>query len=104
MHMNDSELRRRELLRQTRKLYDERQEVPAVHPRYGNIYRSLYDGEEEHVPSGGSFYIRLAVGILCFICFVYMDRERCGCRDDQRSLEESVTGGEVSIESQGEVR
>ena len=76
MHMNDSELRRRELLRQTRKLYDERQEVPAVHPRYGNIYRSLYDGEEEHVPSGGSFYIRLAVGILCFICFVYMDQSK----------------------------
>ena len=84
--MNDSELRRRELLRQTRKLYDENQEVPAVHPRYANIYRSLYDGEEEHVPSGGSFYIRLAVGILCFIC----------CRDDQRSVEEPVTGGEVS--------
>lgn len=76
MHMNDSELRRRELLRQTRKLYDERQEVPAVHPRYGNIYRSLYDGEEEHVPFGGSFYIRLAVGILCFICFVYMDQSK----------------------------
>ena len=76
--MNDSELRRRELLRQTRKLYDESQEVPAVHPRYGNIYRSLYDGEEEHVPSGGSFYIRLAVGILCFICFVYMDQSNAG--------------------------
>ena len=29
--MNDSEMRRRELLRQTRKLYDDRREIPAVH-------------------------------------------------------------------------
>ena len=87
MHMNDSELRRRELLRQTRKLYDERQEVPAVHPRYGNIYRSLYDGEEEHVPSGGSFYIRLAIGILCFVCFVYMDQSKVKVADvDSRAI------------------
>ena len=45
--MNDSEMRRRELLRQTRKLYDDRRDIPAVHPRYGRIYHSLYDSEEE---------------------------------------------------------
>ncbi len=73
--MNDSEMRRRELLRQTRRLYDEKQELPAVHPRYGNIYHSLYDGDDE-VPSGGSFYIRLVIGILCFVCFVYMDQSK----------------------------
>ena len=73
--MNDSEMRRRELLRQTRKLYDEHRDVPAVHPRYGNIYHSLYENsEEESRPSGGSFYIRLVIGILCFIFFVYMDQ------------------------------
>ncbi|HJC91137.1 MAG TPA: hypothetical protein H9695_09170 [Candidatus Mediterraneibacter excrementigallinarum] len=76
--MNDSEMRRRELLRQTRKLYDERQDIPAVHPRYGRIYHSLYDNENEEEPgfSGGSFYIRLVIGILCFICFVYMDQSK----------------------------
>lgn len=70
-------MRRRELLRQTRKLYDERRDIPAVHPRYGRIYHSLYDREEEEqVSSGGSFYIRLVVSILCFICFVYMDQSK----------------------------
>ena len=33
--MNESELRRQELLRQTRKLYNDHNELPAVHPRYG---------------------------------------------------------------------
>ncbi|HIZ74439.1 MAG TPA: hypothetical protein H9723_04245 [Candidatus Mediterraneibacter stercoravium] len=75
--MNDSEMRRRELLRQTRKLYDDRREIPAVHPRYGNIYHSLYDSEEEEQTSyGNSFYIRLVIGILCFVCFVYMDQSK----------------------------
>ena len=75
--MNDSEMRRRELLRQTRKLYDDRREIPAVHPRYGNIYHSLYDSKEEEQTSyGNSFYIRLVIGILCFVCFVYMDQSK----------------------------
>ena len=75
--MNDSEMRRRELLRQTRKLYNERQDIPAVHPRYGRIYHDLYgagDGETEQIR--GSFYLRLVIGILCFICFVYMDQSK----------------------------
>lgn len=74
--MNDSEMRRRELLRQTRKLYDERRDIPAVHPRYGRIYQSLYSEEEQTHQTGGSFYIRLVIGILCFICFVYMDQTK----------------------------
>lgn len=32
--MNDSELRRRELLKQTRRLYQDSAAIPAVHPRY----------------------------------------------------------------------
>ena len=40
--MNESELRRQELLRQTRKLYNDHNELPAVHPRYGRICSSLY--------------------------------------------------------------
>ena len=76
-YMNDSEMRRRELLRQTRKLYDERRDVPAVHPRYGSVYHSLYDdGEEEQTSLAGSFYIRLMIGILCFAGFVYMDQSK----------------------------
>ena len=75
--MNDSEMRRRELLRQTRRLYDDKKEIPAVHPRYGRIYHNLYDNNaEEQEPSEGTFYIRLVIGILCFVCFVYMDQSK----------------------------
>lgn len=69
--MNSSEQRRRELLRQTRKMYDDSR-IPAVHPRYGNIYRDLYDTEETEY-EGGGFVFRLALGILLFICYVWMD-------------------------------
>ena len=75
--MNDSEMRRRELLRQTRKLYNERQDIPAVHPRYGRIYHNLYGaGDDGAEQVKGSFYLRLVIGILCFICFVYMDQSK----------------------------
>lgn len=80
--MNDSEARRRELLRQTRKLYDERKDVPAVHPRYGKIYHDLYnENEKPETASRGTFYIRLAIGILCFVCFVYMDQSKAKVAD-----------------------
>ena len=61
-YMNDSEMCRRELLRQTRRLYDDKREIPAVHPRYGRIYHNLYENNtEEQEPSGGTFYIRLVL-------------------------------------------
>lgn len=73
--MNDSEMRRRELLRQTRKLYDDRKEIPAVHPRYGRICQDLYGSKDsERESSGGTFFLRLVVSILCFVCFVYMEQ------------------------------
>lgn len=75
--MNDSEMRRRELLRQTRKLYDDRRDIPAVHPRYGRICHDLYkENGEEQENTRSTFYIRLVIGILCFICFVYMDQNK----------------------------
>lgn len=70
--MNESEARRRELLRQTRKLYNEDGFVPAVHPRYGNIYHDLYDDGTQERPKN-SFFFRLSLGILCFVCYVWMD-------------------------------
>lgn len=74
--MNDSELRRIELLKQTRNLYDDKRDVPAVHPRYGRIYQDLYSSNEEQDQPGGTFYIRLVICILCFVCFVYMDQSK----------------------------
>lgn len=77
--MNDPEIRRRELLKQTKRLYDEQREIPAVHPRYGRIYHDLYQQESDRKEkAGGSFYLRLVIGILCFICFVYMDQSDAG--------------------------
>lgn len=70
--MNDSEARRRELLRQTKELYDDNRFIPAVHPRYGNIYRELYgneDGETIH----NTFFMRLGLGLLCFAFYIWMD-------------------------------
>ena len=64
--MNESELRRRELLRQTRRLYNDHNEIPAVHPRYGSICSSLYgDGQadrQSETARSGSFLIRLVIG------------------------------------------
>ena len=101
--MNDSEMRRRELLRQTRKLYDEHRDVvPAVHPRYGNIYHSLYEQEEERT-SGGSFYTRLVIGILCFICFVYMDQNGVDIARVNSSEIVNQIGTDLDVEAVREV-
>lgn len=78
--MNDSEARRRELLRKTRRLYDENHSVPAIHPRYGNLYHELYD-EEESTYSKDSFIVRLTLCILCFICYVWMDSSQATIAD-----------------------
>jgi hypothetical protein len=78
--MNDSEARRRELLRQTRKLYSDSHSVPAVHPRYGHIYHDLYE-EDDPIVEQGSFMLRLSIGILCFLCFVWMDYRKVEIAD-----------------------
>lgn len=72
--MEDPEIRRRELLRQTRRLYEEQDSIPAVHPRYGSIYHHLYGGEEKEEIHSGTFYLRLVLGILFFVFYVYMDQ------------------------------
>ena len=74
--MNDSELRRRELLKQTRRLYQDSAAIPAVHPRYGHIYHELYDTpdsrEAEH--HSGSFFARLMLSVFLFLSFVYIEQ------------------------------
>lgn len=71
--MNDAERRRAELLRQTRRLYNENEKIPAVHPRYGGVYHALYE-DDGPKSAGGGFCLRLAVSILLFVCFVYMEQ------------------------------
>lgn len=74
--MNESEMRRRELLRETRRMYRESESVPAVHPRYKAAYQDLYrkDTKEERDRSG--FYFRLILAVIGFICYVYFDQNQ----------------------------
>lgn len=74
--MNASEKRRKELLEQTRRLYSDRREPPAVHPRYGAIYSGLYGNDSEESTSAGSFGVRLFLAFLLFAGFVTMDRQQ----------------------------
>lgn len=70
--MNEAEERRRELLKRTKRLYDDSSSVPAVHPRYRHIYRDLY-GAEEREGIQSSFFFRCTLGVLCFLCYVWVD-------------------------------
>ena len=79
--MNEQEIRRKELLRQTRKLYDERQEIPAVHPRYSGAYNSLYGRREDEQTTGGSFRLRALIAVLCAACYIYIDENQINIAD-----------------------
>lgn len=72
--MNDSEKRRRKLLEQTRDMYSDKRNPPAVHPRYGAAYSRLYEGETGDVVSG-TFVIRTFLCVMLFAAFVVMDYE-----------------------------
>ena len=66
--MTDTEKRRNELLRETRKIYSEKYAPPAVHPRYQTVYKSLYKNETEEKPNS-SFTTRLVIALLLFGVF-----------------------------------
>lgn len=102
--MNESEMHRRELLKQARRLYEDRREIPAVHPRYGRIYHDLYpENKGMKEQTGGSFYLRLVIGILCFICFVYMDQSSAGVAEvNSDSITEEI-GKDLDLEKIAEV-
>ena len=67
--MNESEKRRRELLRSAREMYGDSYIPPAVHPRFRNIYGDLYESEEQSSGLQTRFYI----GCVLFLVFVLMD-------------------------------
>lgn len=73
--MNSSEKRRKDLLEQTRRLYSDRREPPAVHPRYGSVYHGLYGSDSEESTPAGTFGVRLFLAFLLFAGFVTMDRQ-----------------------------
>lgn len=71
--MTDTEKRRLELLTQTRKLYHDTGKVPAVHPRYGNAYRTLYENnnfnENSNKNKSSSINLRLFLALLIFVLY-----------------------------------
>ena len=77
--MSDSEERRRELLQQARQHYHGGELFPAVHPRYHHIYKELYG--EEQTPVKSTFYIRAVIAVLCFLCYMWIDKERIEIAD-----------------------
>lgn len=73
--MTDAERRRIELLEQTRKLYSDKNSVPAVHPRYQSAYHSLYKNEiQEERKKTGTFGARTVIAILLFCLFLAASR------------------------------
>lgn len=71
MVMTETEKRRVTLLQETRKIYSEKYNPPAVHPRYQSAYQSIYKSDqiqtEENQP--GTFGIRIVIAILLFSLF-----------------------------------
>lgn len=93
--MNDSEIRRRKLLEQTRELYHDRRGVPAVHPRYKSAYSQIY--EDETAVQTGTFGIRLFICILLFACFVSFDKNNTEFREVNSSRIVEEISGDLDI-------
>lgn len=70
--MTEAEKRRIELLHQTRTLYSDRIDVPAVHPRYRSVYGELYH-PEGNSGRNSTLGIRVFISILLFILFAAAD-------------------------------
>lgn len=89
--MNDSEKRRRELLEQTRELYSDRYDVPAIHPRYRDYYRQLYPEDSEGQYS--TFGLRVFFCVLLFVAFVAIDakKQEIWNVDSKRIVQEITT-------------
>lgn len=73
--MTDAEKRRIQLLQQTRALYSDRGNMPAVHPRYQSVYGDLYHMREQEGSRlrGGTFGIRMFISLMLFVLFVTAD-------------------------------
>ncbi len=65
--MTEAELRRVELLAQTRNTYKERGNIPAIHPRYRSVYNEVYGSTETPSKDGVSF--RLAIALFIFVVY-----------------------------------
>lgn len=69
--MTESEARRAELVQQTRRYYREQGNLPIIHPRYG----TYFPGKEKR-GSGNTFFLRLTVSVVCFLCYMWMSHDQ----------------------------
>ena len=67
--MNELEKRRKDLLIQTRHLYNEKYTPPAIHPRYRTTYHALYDSKGE--VKRKKLWLRIIV-ILLMLLMIYI--------------------------------
>lgn len=76
-HMDsETSRRRKKLLEETRRLYQEQNKNPAIHPRYQALHKSLYD--QEYTPQNNSLKLRILLSILCFVCYMILDYGNIG--------------------------
>ena len=71
--MNDVEIRRLQLLENTRNNYSNRHSPPAIHPRYRGAYSSLYGEEEKPIYIKNAWLIRLVIAVCIFALFLFFD-------------------------------
>ena len=57
-------------------MYDEDRFIPAVHPRYRNLYQDLYEPDEKQVPNSSFRFDRRAYRV---ICMLWADGLFAGC-------------------------
>ena len=87
MQEKESEVRRRRLWEENRRRQRNTGMItPAIHPRYGRLYRELYtDGLEQSIGNGaedldkkensrGSFTTRLILSTFLFLVFLYVSQ------------------------------
>lgn len=87
MQEKESEVRRRRLWEENRRRQRNTDMItPAIHPRYGRLYRELYpDGLEQSAGNGaedldkkensrGSFTTRLILSTFLFLVFLYVSQ------------------------------
>lgn len=94
--MNSTEKRRQELLTQTRKLYNEKPRIPAVHPRFGSFGIESYEDETDVTPIN-SFRIRILLAVFLFMFFAGMDYAQVSVGDWDSSDIVSVVSQNVDV-------
>ncbi|MFI3207724.1 MAG: hypothetical protein R3Y40_01180 [Eubacteriales bacterium] len=73
--MTETEKRRIELLTKTRNLYNDKDKIPAIHPRYGNAYQTLYGNKyiQEEEKETSTFSLRLFLALMIFVLYATVD-------------------------------